>query len=87
MEDFKGRTVLVACAARGLGLETARRLAENGARVAVLDLDEAAAVAALGRLPGRGHVGIGADVARPTPGGRPPTPSFFSVASSSSSPM
>lgn len=37
--DVSGRTVLVTGAARGIGAECARRLADRGARVALLDLD------------------------------------------------
>ncbi|NYI80404.1 3-oxoacyl-ACP reductase FabG [Nocardioides panzhihuensis] len=64
MNDFAGRSALITGAARGLGLETAKRLAEKGARVAVLDLDERAAATAAQQLPGEGHVGVGVDVAQ-----------------------
>lgn len=51
-----------AASARGLGLATARLLAEHGARVAILDLDLEAARAAAATLRGRGHVGLKCNV-------------------------
>ncbi len=50
-----------AASARGLGKATARMMAEHGARVAVLDLDEGAARAAADDL-GQGHLGLACDV-------------------------
>ena len=47
---------------RGLGLATARLLAEQGARVLIADLDAAAAAAAARSLPGAGHIGMQCDV-------------------------
>ncbi|HEX3604931.1 MAG TPA: short-chain dehydrogenase/reductase [Candidatus Dormibacteraeota bacterium] len=41
--DVRGRVVLVTGGARGIGLDTARRLAARGARLAVLDIDGAEA--------------------------------------------
>jgi NAD(P)-dependent dehydrogenase (short-subunit alcohol dehydrogenase family) len=49
--DVSGRVVLVTGGARGIGLDTARRLAARGARLALLDVDAAEverAAAALG---------------------------------------
>ena len=43
--DVKGQAAIVTGAGSGLGAETARFLAKAGAKVAVLDLDGAAAVA------------------------------------------
>jgi NAD(P)-dependent dehydrogenase (short-subunit alcohol dehydrogenase family) len=58
------RTALITGAAspRGLGLACARLFAEHGARVMVLDLDEAAAAGAAAALTGSGHLGARCDV-------------------------
>jgi 3-oxoacyl-[acyl-carrier protein] reductase len=67
MGRFDGRVAVITGAARGIGFGVATRFAEEGASVAVLDLDEAAAAEAAGRLPGEAqHVGFGADVSRST---------------------
>jgi 3-oxoacyl-[acyl-carrier protein] reductase len=60
-----GRTAVVTGAAQGIGLEIARALVENGARVVIGDIDGAAiakAVAELGGSPAA--VGIACDVRR-----------------------
>jgi 3-oxoacyl-[acyl-carrier protein] reductase len=57
------RTALVTGAARGIGLAIAARLASQGARVALLDLDGAAAEAAARKLGGE-ILAIAADVSR-----------------------
>ncbi len=71
MGRFEGRVAVVTGAARGIGFAVASRFADEGAKVAVLDLDEEQAAQAAARLPdpaassdqGSVHVGIGCDVA------------------------
>jgi NAD(P)-dependent dehydrogenase (short-subunit alcohol dehydrogenase family) len=50
--------------ARGLGRATAMLFAEHGAKVAVLDIDPAAAKETAAALKGRGHMAIACDVAK-----------------------
>ena len=63
-----GMTVVITGAAspRGIGLATARLMAEHGARIAILDLDEAGAVEAAATLPhgpsDPEHIGVACDV-------------------------
>ena len=61
MGRFDGRVAVVTGAARGIGFGIATRFSEEGAAVAVLDLDEASAAEAAGRLPGTA-IGVGCDV-------------------------
>ena len=65
MGRYDGRVVVVTGAARGIGFGTAQRFADEGASVAILDIDEAAAQDAAGRLQMQGDaktVGVGCDV-------------------------
>ena len=68
---LQGKTAAISGAAsrRGIGLATARLFASHGARVAILDIDAAAAVDAAAEL-GAGHIGIGCDVADRTACGK-----------------
>ena len=61
---LEGRSAVITGAAspRGLGLASARLLAEHGARVLITDLDAAAADAAAKSLPGRKHFGTRCNV-------------------------
>lgn len=60
---LKDKYVIVtgAASARGLGKATAQMFADHGARIAILDLDAAAAEAAAADL-GEGHVGLACNV-------------------------
>ena len=57
--DVEGHSAVITGGGSGLGAETARRLAGAGAKVAVLDLDEASAVAAGTEI---GGIGLACDV-------------------------
>jgi len=61
MAGLGDRVVLITGAARGIGAATARRLAADGARLALADLDKAGVEKLAGELNG---VGIQADVTR-----------------------
>ena len=62
MQRFEGRTAVVTGAAHGIGEATARRLAEEGARVAVLDVRGADQSAARLIAAGARAIGCTADV-------------------------
>jgi NAD(P)-dependent dehydrogenase (short-subunit alcohol dehydrogenase family) len=60
---LKGKTAIISGAAskRGIGLATAKLFAEHGARVAILDIDGAAAATEAKAL-GKDHIGVACDV-------------------------
>ncbi len=65
MGRYQGRVAAITGAARGIGLGIAARLAEEGASIAVVDLDEAAATEAVRTLPlveGARAIALGADI-------------------------
>lgn len=63
----KTRTAIVTGAARGIGAGVAARLASDGMKVAVLDLDEAACAGTVAQITSAGKeaIAVGADVADP----------------------
>lgn len=63
MMRLDGKTAIVTGGARGIGLAIVRRLASEGARVMMVDIDEKAGVAAVSEFPADGSVQfIAADV-------------------------
>ena len=64
MGRFDNKTAVVTGAARGIGLATARRLASEGASVAVLDVDADAAGMAAASIDGGRAVGLACDVTK-----------------------
>jgi 3alpha(or 20beta)-hydroxysteroid dehydrogenase len=62
MQRFAGRTVLITGSTGGLGRATAHRLATEGGRIVVTDVDENACKALINQLPGEGHTGLRLDV-------------------------
>jgi 3-hydroxybutyrate dehydrogenase len=60
-DRFEGKVAFVTGAASGIGFRIAEMLAQEGAKVAIADLDGAAARAAAERI-GRGAMGLEADV-------------------------
>ena len=66
--SLQGKVALVTGGARGIGLATARRLADAGAAVAVADLDKAAAEQAAAEIAGAhggAAIGVELDVTQP----------------------
>ena len=65
MGRFDGRVAVITGAARGIGFGTAQRFASEGASIAIVDLDEAAAQEAAAKLEltdGAKAIGVGCDV-------------------------
>jgi 3-oxoacyl-[acyl-carrier protein] reductase len=62
MSRYAGRVAVITGAARGIGAGTAKRLADEGASIAVLDLDESSATASADGLGAAKAIGIGCDV-------------------------
>jgi NAD(P)-dependent dehydrogenase (short-subunit alcohol dehydrogenase family) len=54
--DLSGKHVLIAGAAVGIGRQTALLLGELGARISMIDIDEAGLIALLPLLNGKGHL-------------------------------
>jgi 3-oxoacyl-[acyl-carrier protein] reductase len=63
MRRYAGRVAIVTGAARGIGAGTARRLASEGAAVAVLDLDQDAAAKSAAGLDAEKAIGVACNVA------------------------
>ena len=63
MSRYTGRVAVITGAARGIGAGTARRLAAEGATIAVLDLDEESAAATAAGLGAEKAVGVECNVA------------------------
>jgi 2-hydroxycyclohexanecarboxyl-CoA dehydrogenase len=61
MKGLSGKVALVTGAARGIGFAIAMRLAEEGARVAIADVNDHGAVEAAGRI-GKATMGVRIDV-------------------------
>jgi NAD(P)-dependent dehydrogenase (short-subunit alcohol dehydrogenase family) len=66
MDEFGGRVAVVTGAASGIGLATATRLAQEGMRVVLADVERASLDAAVSKLLGQGHevLGVPTDVSQ-----------------------
>ena len=63
MSRLAGKRILLTGGGRGIGAATARRLAAEGARMAIADIDDTAARAVAAAL-GPSHIGLALDVAQ-----------------------
>ncbi|MGD8360882.1 MAG: 3-oxoacyl-[acyl-carrier-protein] reductase [Gemmatimonadota bacterium] len=61
-KELENQVAVVTGGGRGIGLAIAKALADAGARVAVVDVDESGAREAAESLPGDDHIGFRADV-------------------------
>ncbi len=59
---LKNKIAIVTGGSQGLGLSTATYLAQNGAKIAIFDLDDEYTALKADELPGSGHLGIRCDV-------------------------
>jgi NAD(P)-dependent dehydrogenase (short-subunit alcohol dehydrogenase family) len=66
MHDFEGRVAVVTGGASGIGFATASRLAQEGMRVVLADIERAPLEAAVAKLTAAGHeaLGVPTDVSR-----------------------
>ena len=66
MQEFEGRVAVVTGGASGIGLATARRLAREGMRIVLADIQEDALRETVSQLEGEGHtvLGVPTDVSR-----------------------
>jgi NAD(P)-dependent dehydrogenase (short-subunit alcohol dehydrogenase family) len=60
--DFRDKVIVVTGGAGGIGSALCLRFAAGGARLVVVDIDEARAKRTAADLPGAGHVGLGCDL-------------------------
>lgn len=56
--DLSGRVAVITGGARGIGLDTAQRLADAGAAIAIVDIDKDASLAAAASINAAGHKAI-----------------------------
>ncbi|MFE9024026.1 SDR family NAD(P)-dependent oxidoreductase [Streptomyces sp. NPDC007808] len=60
--DFRDKVIVVTGGAGGIGSALCHRFATGGARLVVVDIDEARAERTAAGLPGGGHLGLGCDL-------------------------